>query len=242
MTSMNRLFVCLLLCSCDAPVDQTCAPACAPGYLCQSGTCVQGSTIDMAAGDGGGVCAQPCSGLTPHCNAKGHCVGCLDDGQCPQGHYCKVQSDTVANCVIGCTGDQQCGNGKCCGGSCSDVSSDAFNCGQCNKACAGTHQSATCNNGVCSGGACDPGWGDCDGNPANGCETNLHVDPNNCTACGMKCGLPNAVVGCADGCYIAACQFGWADCDNNMGNGCETSVLSDPQNCGGCATPCKGLP
>jgi len=232
-----------LSCSTAPAVD--CNPQCAAGYHCDNGACLQDSTgTDGSMGDGGGACAQACSGLTPHCNAGGHCVGCTSDMQCPQGHYCKVQSDTVANCTIGCMSDDRCGGGtmKCCNMQCVDSGSDPLNCGQCGKACSGMHQSATCNNGVCAGGACDPGWGDCDGNPANGCEANLHVDSNNCTACGMKCALTNSVVGCADGCYIAACQFGWADCNNNEMDGCETSVLSDPQNCGGCGQPCKGLP
>jgi len=243
---MKTLYVltALALAGCSTPTTATCTPACAAGYHCDNGACVQDTnTPDASAGDGG-ACPQACSGLTPYCNASGHCVGCTSDMQCPQGHYCKVQSNAIASCAIGCMSDDRCGGGtmKCCNMQCVDGGSDPFNCGQCGKACSAMHQSATCNNGVCAGGACDPGWGDCDGNPANGCEANLHVDPNNCTACGMKCGLKNAIDGCSDGCYIAACQFGWADCDNNMGNGCETSVTSDPNNCGGCGQLCKGLP
>jgi hypothetical protein len=58
----------------------------------------------------------------------------------------------------------------------------------------------------------------------------------------MACALPNAISACADGCYIAACQFGYDDCDAMTGNGCETSVLGDPSNCGACGRSCAGIP
>jgi hypothetical protein len=108
--------------------------------------------------------------------------------------------------------------------------------------CAAAHAQASCAAGKCGAAACDPGWGDCDGNAANGCEANLRVDPANCSACKMACALPNAVQACADGCYIAACQFGFDDCDVNEANGCETPVLTDPSNCGGCGKGCANLP
>src|SRR5690349_15561385 len=104
------------------------------------------------------------------------------------------------------------------------------------------HAAAACSGGQCQPGACDPGWGDCNQMGGDGCETNLLVDPQSCTACGMACALPNAVNACAAGCYIAACDFGFDDCDGNTANGCETSVLADPSNCGACGKPCTGLP
>lgn len=35
---------------------------------------------------------------------------------------------------------------------------------------------------------CPAGKGDCDGNTANGCETEIQIDRNHCGACGAKCG------------------------------------------------------
>jgi len=225
----------------------TCSPACATGFVCDtsSGVCIPGGTVDMMGGGGdGGSCPQACSGLTPYCNSSNHCVGCTMDSQCPSGHFCKVVSDSIATCAIGCMSDDRCGGGtmKCCNMVCVDTGADPANCGACGKTCTAPNEQAACSGGQCQPGTCLPGWGDCDGNAQNGCEANLHADPNNCTACGMKCALSNAIVGCADGCYITSCMFGFADCDNNMGNGCETSVLSDPANCGGCGVPCNGLP
>jgi hypothetical protein len=120
--------------------------------------------------------------------------------------------------------------------------SDAANCGGCGMPCGGPHEAGACQGGKCQAGTCDPPWGDCDKVLGNGCETNLAVDPASCTACGMSCNLPSAVSACANGCYIAACDFGFDDCDVNQSNGCETSVLADPNNCGGCGKLCNGLP
>ena len=55
------------------------------------------------------------------------------------------------------------------------------------------------------------------------------------------CVVPRAVAACAaDGtCAVAACNPGFADCDGNPSNGCETD-LSQPQHCGACDTSCSG--
>jgi hypothetical protein len=125
---------------------------------------------------------------------------------------------------------------------CIDPTTDARNCGGCGMACAAMHASASCTAGQCAQGKCDPGWGDCNKDPKDGCEANLHADPNNCTACGAACNIKNAYVGCADGCYATACLWGFDDCNNNMMDGCEASVLSDKNNCGGCGKLCNALP
>jgi hypothetical protein len=78
--------------------------------------------------------------------------------------------------------------------------------------------------------------------PKDGCETSLRADPKNCTACGMVCSIPNAISGCSDSmmpaCYIAACRFGFDDCDGKDANGCETDVTADSKNCGACGMAC----
>jgi hypothetical protein len=38
-----------------------------------------------------------------------------------------------------------------------------------------------------AGSSCPPGYGDCDGNPKNGCETRLDTSPDDCGACGHAC-------------------------------------------------------
>ena len=188
--------------------------------------------------DMAGACSMICAGATPHCNANRLCVACLMDSHCPMGQICKTTGPSSI-CVPGCVDDSRCGAGqKCCDGGCIDVAKDPRNCGACGKACGSQNSSATCAGGVCMPGQCHPGWGDCNNDPMDGCETNLRSDAANCTACGMKCDLKNAIVGCSDAdmppCYIKACNFGWDDCNADPKDGCETSVLSDVRNCGGC--------
>jgi hypothetical protein len=97
--------------------------------------------------------------------------------------------------------------------------------------------SPTCNSGVCSG-TCVAGWGDCDGNPSNGCETQL-LSPQNCGACRMFCTtLPHATGPYCNSmatCDYTTCATGWADCDGNRMNGCECGTLQNTAGpaCGG---------
>jgi hypothetical protein len=88
----------------------------------------------------------------------------------------------------------------------------------------------SCANGVCT---CTPGFGDCDGNPQNGCEASLREAPN-CGACGNTC---------ANGsCSAGACQCkpGFEDCDHDPKTGCEAELASDPRACGTCGHDCEG--
>jgi hypothetical protein len=203
-----------------------------------------GPDLAVAGGDGGGGgCSPRCAGLTPLCNATHHCVACVQDGDCAKGTYCKIVSDAAAICTPGCNADANCANGqKCCNLRCVDTATDDKNCGGCGMACAGVHATAACAAGQCQPGKCDPGWGDCNRDPNDGCEANLHADPMNCTACGAACNIRNAYNGCADGCYMTACMFGFDDCNMNPMDGCETVVRSDPKNCGSCGKSCALLP
>ena len=66
-----------------------------------------------------------------------------------------------------------------CGGVCSIVASDPANCGACGNVCKPTpNTKAACNAGKCDS-ACNPDFADCDGNPANGCETSTTTNANN---------------------------------------------------------------
>ncbi len=101
----------------------------------------------------------------------------------------------------GCSGDQ-----VLCNGACRNVRYDASNCGTCGSVCAETE---TCRDRQCvslvtmqpapDAGTpvaqdasmptlrCMLGRGDCDGNPANGCEADLFQDRDNCGTCGTVC-------------------------------------------------------
>src|SRR5262245_1246479 len=125
-----------------------------------------GPPADLAMGPDSGAmsgdCTPKCSGLTPKCNARKHCVGCLSDKDCGTGSYCKITSDALALCTPGCNDDGNCAMGqKCCKNRCVDPNTDVSNCGGCDMPCTAMHAGATCKAGQCSSGACDPGWGDC---------------------------------------------------------------------------------
>src|SRR5262249_55257177 len=86
--------------------------------------------------------------------------------------------------------DAACGaQQKLCGAQCVSTMDPAFGCATplCN-ACLGGHNAtpACADGGVCRL-KCNPGWGDCNGDPRDGCEQELLTDHNNCGACNMRC-------------------------------------------------------
>src|SRR5262249_25678128 len=88
--------------------------------------------------------------------------------------------------------------------------------------------------------ACNPGFGDCDGNPANGCETNLKTSPGNCGSCGSACNVTNAVASCVAGvCRIRAFVAPLAGCDRHPPPGREINLDTSTTHCGGCSTVCN---
>jgi hypothetical protein len=102
------------------------------------------------------------------------------------------------------------------------------NCGMCGAACDLANAAESCATGACRLSTCNPGFGNCDGNEANGCETQLNT-LTNCGGCGTTCALMNATETCSTGaCRIASCNMGWVDCDGLDSNGCESSTWTCP--------------
>jgi len=245
---LPRLALAVGLAGCgNAVVTYQCQPACPSGLRCVAGGCVAdssgpdlavGSPADLAVG-----CSPACSGATPFCDeATSTCIVCRMDADCPSGTRCQ-KLGALAQCLPGCADDSRCTAGqKCCGGACTDVMSDAANCSACGTTCAAPHASTSCQQGACVPGACASGWGDCNGDPTDGCETNVALDATHCGGCDRACAIPNALAACSGACYIAACQFGWGDCNGDAGDGCELGLLSDLNNCGACGNSCPGAP
>lgn len=90
---------------------------------------------------------------------------------------------------------------------------------------------------------CPTGFADCKPR-VPGCETNIFNDPLNCGKCGNCCKqVANAVTPCKYGkCCPPECKPGYGNCDGNIWNGCEKSLLTDPFNCGKCGYACKQVP
>ena len=68
-----------------------------------------------------------------------------------------------------------------------DLLADPMNCGTCGRQCVFRNGEGLCNAGNCQVTACNPGFDDCDGNPDNGCETDLAMSASHCGACGNRC-------------------------------------------------------
>jgi hypothetical protein len=182
----------------------------------------------------------------------GNCDGNTSNG-------CETPLNTLSNCGacnMACTvssGTPSCTGGICSNASCNpgfadcdgngtscetDLSSDNNHCGSCSATCGSLpHASGSCQGGQCTIQMCSAGYGNCDGNPDNGCETPLNT-VSNCGTCGNACGYSHAAASCNAGtCAIGACNPGWASCDGNNNNGCETQ-LNTLTNCAACGDVC----
>lgn len=130
---------------------------------------------------------------------------------------------------------------KWCDTTCVSVDSPGTGCAadSC-EPCVYDHASALCVGGACALGVCENLWGNCDTDPATGCETDLRVTTNHCGSCPNSCSLPNANMTCVNAaCQFQGCVGGYQDCDGNLQlNGCETNTGYDNSNCGSCGNVC----
>src|SRR4051794_8008386 len=91
--SSTWLIACIALAGCttDPIAPTSCDPPCAGNTMCDpvTNTCVAGMTDLGATVDLITTCSPACSAPTPLCDAKGKCVACLKDADCPIGNICK---------------------------------------------------------------------------------------------------------------------------------------------------------
>jgi hypothetical protein len=147
----------------EPDVDASTAPAppeCLVGAKPCAGACV--STDDAATGCGGPTC-ESCA--APH--AKPTCV----EHQCALGACDTGWADCNHLPADGCE---------------VDLSAPA-SCGGCGIACVPVPNAAVaCTAGMCAA-QCTAGFGDCNHDPADGCEKPLLDDKHNCGECGRTC-------------------------------------------------------
>lgn len=206
-------------------------PACRLG-ACAVGMCNPGfADCNQVAADGceaalrqdvancgscGSVCALP--------HAVQQCVG----GTCHIGAC--VRGFLDCNGILG-DGCEQ------------DVATDPAHCGSCQTDCRRLPEvnAVGCAAGVCQITTCQGGWADCNHMPGDGCEVHIAADPANCGACGMPCAKgANGTATCTVSTCGLACNANFADCNHDLRDGCEVSLLSDKANCGACGKACPG--
>lgn len=121
------------------------------------------------------------------------------------------------------------------------------NCGACGDACStGANATALCNMGRCAI-QCAPGFGDCDGDPRNGCEVDLSSSVAHCGRCANRCADgANALGVCNAGACGLSCNAGFGNCDANGSNGCEANLNTSTSHCSACnracTAPANGVP
>ena len=251
----------------DVQTDQAncgaCGRACAAGQSCCAGACATTATDPTNCGRCGAVCDY--ANGTPSCAAGacggacasgfGDCDGDLTNGceselaasasHCGMcGRACSAGPNATASCAMGaCALQCDSGRGNCDGNAANgcevDLNSSPSSCGMCGRACsAGPNATAVCLSGFC-GTMCAPGFADCDGDPANGCEADTRTSPTSCGACGTSCARPSANTSCSAGaCRIDSCVAGRGNCDGDATNGCEADTASSTANCGMCGRAC----
>jgi len=209
---------------------QACDLACEPGKLCDE-----------------------TMGCVPDCGAETACDGeCVDTDTDPEncglcGNECDDEAGGAAACRGGfCALDCEGTLGDCDGmlgtGCETDLSEDVQSCGACGNECSTNNATAECVASECRF-TCDAGFGDCNDDPDDACETELRDDPANCGGCGVTCddgvscigGLCDPVVdgalGLVNTCFVR--QSGRLNCFGNnaagqLGNGFTYTTNPEP--------------
>lgn len=242
-------------------VDGSCAPGCVDdqtcpeGWSCCGGLCKNLLTDSSSCGacdqacEGPGPCIEGACGPGPCEPGRGECDGVAENG---------CETDLIENPSSCGRCRAFCSSGICSGGACAPSECPAGfadcnqrpddlcetslgtieNCLVCGRACGAAHGVPACTANGCEI-ACDTGYGDCDLNVDTGCETDVRVTLEHCGACGRACENENGSTRCADGECRPTCGEGFADCDGEPGNGCETDLGSSARHCGVCGARCN---
>ena len=174
----------------------------------------------------------------------------------PQSEVCNAEDDDCDGLIDEAEGVR------------AQVFGDVEHCGACFQACAGPDAEYVCRVGQCVIVACTPGFGDYNGDPADGCETDcvitaggreicddgdndcdgavdegfdLQSDPAHCGGCTRACPPPpGGRATCVEGqCAIEGCEPGFVDLDGVAANGCEYRCT--PRGTDGAREACNGI-
>jgi hypothetical protein len=118
-----------------------------------------------------------------------------------------------------------------------NLNTTAANCGFCGNVCTTANGIPQCASGMCQVGSCNTGYDDCDRVPSNGCEEPLTSSVAHCGSCATACTNAHGTTSCMASTCVPSCSTGFADCDGDPKNGCETA-LDTVSDCGMCGKTC----
>ncbi len=220
----------------------TCGNKCADGVRCIDGKCgcgagqtdCNGQCVDVKSdNDHCGVCGNKCAYPTDAGAPPPHMeYGCVN-GQCGEPRCISYPWETWANC----NGDLFDG----CEVALRGGPRDPKNCGACGNKCVGDQVCWDLTGDGVPECVCQPNETRC-GSPETydlGCY-DLLTSVESCGACGHRCSADaeHTKSACKKGLCEIECEAGWADCDDNPNNGCETNIASSGANCGACGHRC----
>jgi hypothetical protein len=205
--------------SCDAFCSRGVgAENCSCRFVCAAG--FADCDLDTAAGaDTNGCEVQLSAGLPDGQGGYKHCGAC--------NYNCEKLPNETTSCDGGvCQWDCNALTRDCDlvrSNGCETPLNTNSNCGACGTPCpppgVANVSSPTCSTGTCSW-SCSPGWGTCDGNDANGCETDLTTTAR-CGACNNACPTTfNGFPTCINSQCGIGCRAGYQNCDGT----CYSSV------------------
>ncbi|MBX3209481.1 MAG: hypothetical protein KF764_30890 [Labilithrix sp.] len=190
-------------CHAGACVVETCDK----GYADCNRDPADGCEVDLSRATSCGGCSARCAAATPVCAPTGDSFacsnGCAANAPVRCGNECVSPLTSVnhcGKCDTPCAAVEHaevtCEAGACklacrpsyhaCAGACV-VDTDPAACGAGCVVCpVPAHAEATCKDAAC-GFQCSAGFGNCNQDAADGCESNLATDPLHCGACGKSC-------------------------------------------------------
>lgn len=193
---------------------------CAAGEFCCNESCGICATIE-------GFCTQQvCARSTELCDYSDIEDYCIGDPYMIKKKFCLDGSIAVPICKRDGNGQCDWDNVECaapdtrqaCGKCAGDEYCEVANCGR-------NGEKGVCSRG--SVGAC----GQASTEPVCGCDGNTYANRCRANAAGVSVDHKSA-------CESPPCAEGFADCNGDLKDGCETSLMISPENCGRCGNSC----